>query len=76
MIKKQFLPHISIRLIVITVFIFSACIGYSQKNTLTLEDIYVNHTYSPKWFGPVKWYKSGEGYTSLEQSSDEKGRDI
>ena len=76
MMKKQFLPHISIRLIVITVFIISASIGYSQKNTLTLEDIYVNHTYSPKKFGPVKWYKNGEGYTSLEQSSDKKGRDI
>ncbi len=76
MIKKQFIPHISIRIIAFTIFIMSATIGYSQKNTLTLEDIYHNNTYSPKRFGPVKWYKNGEGYTTLEQSSDKKGRDI
>jgi len=48
--------------------------GQSQK--LTLEDIYVNHTYSTERFGPVKWYKNGEGYTSLEQSAEGKGNDI
>ena len=74
--KKQFSPNISIRLIVITVFVFSATISYSQNNILTLEDIYVNHSYSTSKFGPVKWYKNGVGYTSLEQSSDKKGRDI
>jgi len=75
-IKKQFLPHISIHLIVIIVFLISGAIGHSQKTRLTLEDIYVNNTYSPKRFGPIKWYKNGEGYTSLEQSSDKKGEDI
>ncbi|MDA3904756.1 MAG: S9 family peptidase, partial [Bacteroidales bacterium] len=43
---------------------------------LTLEDIYVNSTYSTESFGPVKWYKNGDGYTSLEQSVDSKGKDI
>ncbi len=54
----------------------SVAIGYSQKKQLTLEDIYINNTYSPKWFGPVKWYNNGKGYTSLEQSVDKKGENI
>ena len=73
---KQILTNISIRLTLIMVFVFSVAIGYSQKNSLTLEDIYVNNTYSPKRFGPVKWYKGGEGYTSLELSTDKRGKDI
>ena len=74
--KNQISPKISMRLIVLVAFLLSAAIGQSQKNVLTLEDIYVNNTYSPKRFGPVKWYKNGAGYTSLEKSSDNKGRDI
>ncbi|GAI93876.1 unnamed protein product, partial [marine sediment metagenome] len=74
--KKQILPDISIRLIVFVVFFMSATMGHSQKSLLTLEDIYVNNTYSPKRFGPVKWYNKGQGYTSLEQSSDKQGKDI
>lgn len=74
--KEQFLPRISMHLIVFIIFFMSLAIGYSQKNMLTLEDIYVNNTYSPKRFGPVKWYKNGTGYTSLEQSADNNGRDI
>ncbi|MBE0648747.1 MAG: S9 family peptidase [Bacteroidales bacterium] len=38
--------------------------------------MYVNNTYSTERFGPVKWYKNGVGYTSLEQSPDGKGKDI
>lgn len=74
--KKQILNKISLFLIIFTVFFISATMGKNQKNLLTLEDIYVNKTYSPKRFGPVKWYKNGEGYTSLEKSSDKKGKDI
>ncbi len=74
--KNKILSVISVRAIVVVVFVMSASLGHSQKSLLTLEDIYVNNTYSPKRFGPVKWYKNGEGYTSLEQASDNKGRDI
>ena len=74
--SKQFTIKFWIRLMVFMLFFISITTVYSQKSVLTLEDIYVNNTYSPNRFGTVKWYKNGEGYTSLEQSSDKKYRDI
>lgn len=74
--SKQFTIKFWIRLIVFIAFFISITTVYSQKSVLTLEDIYVNNTYSPNRFGPVKWYKNGIGYTSLEKSEDNKGKDI
>lgn len=74
--EKQFLPVMSLRLIVFVVFFMSVVTGHCQKNLLTLEDIYVNNTYSAKRFGPVNWYNNGEGYTTLEQSVDKHGKNI
>lgn len=73
---RQTYSGTSILLIVFVVLFMSVAAGHTQKSQLTLEDIYVNKTYAPKGFGPIKWYKNGEAYTSLERSSDNKGRDI
>ena len=74
--KKQFFNRISIRLLVLAIFLITAATCYSQKSKLTLEDIYINHTYSPKSPGPVKWYKNGSGYTTLEKPEGKAGKDI
>lgn len=74
--EKIITKKVSIQIFVLMVFLFSTVPGQSQEGMLTLEDIYVNHTYSTKRFGPVKWYKNGVGYTSREQSVDSKGEDI
>jgi len=74
--KKQiFFDKLTYVLVLVVVFL-SITPGYSQKSQLTLEDIYVNHTYSPRTYGPVKWYKGGEGYIVMEQSPDQKGEDL
>lgn len=70
------IKKLKVQISVLIVLVFSTFSVQSQEGKLTLEDIYVNHTYSSKRFGPVKWYKNGVGYTSLEKSADGKGRDI
>lgn len=74
--KKTIIKKVLIRILTLVIFLFSTIPGQSQQSLLTLEDIYVNHSYSPKRFGPVKWYKNGDGYTSLEQSADKQGANI
>ena len=61
------------------VFLFIASCGiYAQKNAhaLTLEDIYKNGTYSQKSFGPVRWMKDNNGYSTLEADTEYGGKDI
>lgn len=74
--EKIITKKVSIQIFALLIFLFLMVPGQSQEGILTLEDIYVNYTYSTERFGPVKWYKNGEGYTSLEQSADNKGRNI
>jgi dipeptidyl-peptidase-4 len=44
--------------------------------SLTLEDIYKNGTYAQKSFGPVRWMKDNNGYSTLETNRDFGGKDI
>jgi len=74
--EKIIIKKLSIQVFVLMTFFFLTIPGQSQEGMLTLEDIYVNHTYSTESFGPVKWYKNGLGYTSIEHSADSKGEDI
>jgi dipeptidyl-peptidase 4 len=62
---------------ILLIFIASAGI-YAQKNAhaLTLEDIYKNGTYSQKSFGPVRWMKDNNGYSTLEADTEYGGKDI
>lgn len=48
----------------------------SVSNKLTLEDIYSNRLYAVKGFGPVRWMKDNEGYSTIEPSRESKGREI
>jgi dipeptidyl-peptidase-4 len=47
-----------------------------QQSTLTLEDIYVNQTYRQKNYGPVRWMKDNQGYSTLEANQESGGTDI
>jgi len=54
-----------------------ANIGTAQKTpTLTLEDIYKNDAYGQKGFGPVRWMKDSQGYSTLEKNVEVGGKDI
>jgi dipeptidyl-peptidase-4 len=57
---------------------FPALISHSQQKqaSLTLEDIYVNQTYRQKNFGPVRWMKDNQGYSTLETNQESGGTDI
>ena len=46
------------------------------QTELTLRDIYSNGTYNQKGYGPVRWMKDNEGYSTLETNSQYEGKDI
>lgn len=48
----------------------------SGPNNLTLEDIYSKNLYAVKGFGPVRWMKDNEGYSTIERNETSKGQDI
>lgn len=51
------------------------CELYSQSE-LKLEDIYSNGSYSQNRFGPIRWMKDSDGYSSIEKSKSLEGDDI
>ncbi|HVZ97243.1 MAG TPA: DPP IV N-terminal domain-containing protein [Chitinophagaceae bacterium] len=51
-------------------------LAQTERTSLTLEDIYKNGTYSQKSFGPVRWMKDNEGYSTLEDNKEYGGKDI
>lgn len=61
-------------------FFLTTFFVYSQtqnaEQTLTLEDIYQNGTYRQEGFGPVRWMKDNEGYSTLEPNPSIEGTDI
>ena len=62
-------------LIIITLLSY---VGFPQTSItgLTLEDIYQNSTYRTKGFGPVRWMKDNNGYSTLEANTAMDGKDI
>ena len=61
----------------IAVLLFLCGNGFTQPNTrLTLEDIYQNGTYRQKGFGPIRWMKDNNGYTTLEANKEVDGKDL
>lgn len=62
----------------LAVLVFENTGAYAQKKTnpLTLEDIFSNGTYSQKGFGPVRWMKDNNGYSTLEPNRENRGKDI
>ncbi|MEQ9443173.1 MAG: S9 family peptidase [Cyclobacteriaceae bacterium] len=50
--------------------------GYAQRTDparLTLERIFSSNEFTPQRFGPAAWIDEGEGYTTLEPSSEVTG---
>lgn len=59
--------------------IFSICIsfiGFSQRGSLQLTDIYKDGGYQQKGFGPARWMKDNKGYSTLEYNAEAGGKDI
>jgi len=54
----------------------SLCNISIAQQQLTLGDIYSNNTYSQKGFGPVRWMKDNDGYSTLENNAASGGKDI
>ena len=46
------------------------------QQQLSLADIYSNNTYSQKGYGPVRWMKDNQGYSTLENNTLSGGKDI
>jgi dipeptidyl-peptidase 4 len=66
------------RSLLLFISIVLSIVTHGQQNnaSLSLEDIYTNHTYSQKNFGPVRWMKDNNGYSTLEANKDLGGTDI
>ncbi len=67
-----------VRKLLLFISIVLSIVAYGQPNntSLSLEDIYTNHTYSQRYFGPVRWMKDNQGYSTLETNKDLGGTDI
>jgi len=64
------------RFLLSSLLMFLAIVTFGQaKQDLTFDDQF-NGTYSAKGFGPARWTDGGKGYTTLDQSTGNKGRDI
>lgn len=63
------------RYIVILFMCFLGGEVFSQSE-LTLPDIYKNGVYRQNRFGPIRWMKDGEGYSSIEKNQNLDGDDI
>ena len=63
------------RILFIPLVLLITCSSWSQE-TLKLEDIFKNRTYSSKGYGPVRWMKDNKGYSTLERNKEVGGKDI
>jgi len=48
----------------------------AQNKKLTLEDIYTTNLYAVKGYGPVRWMKDNQGYSTLEWNEVAQGNDL
>ncbi|MCU4176428.1 S9 family peptidase [Carboxylicivirga sp. N1Y90] len=53
-----------------------ASIAQVVSPEFTLENIYKNNILDIQYFGPVRWLKDGQHYSTLEYNKDTKGQDI
>ncbi len=61
-------------LLLFTLLLFSSPLF--AQTSLRLEDIYRNDTYTTQKFGPVRWMKDNQGYSTLEKNTSLDGEDI
>ncbi len=71
--KKHCLP---IALALLASFFFNNLIIAQDYTELKLEDIYRNRVYTQERFGPVRWMKDSEGYSTLEVNAETGASDI
>lgn len=57
-------------------FLFGFISDLFSQSELTLPDIYKNGVYRQNRFGPIRWMKDGQGYSSIEKSTQLEGDDI
>ncbi len=62
-------------LIIITLFCLIGAESGVDKSKLSLDRLFSNE-FEAEGFGPARWLKSGQGYSTLEKSSTKKGRDL
>ncbi|MGY3052987.1 dipeptidyl-peptidase-4 [Pedobacter sp. UYEF25] len=62
-------------LILFVVAILSSSTAFAQTE-LNLKDIFSSSKYSQKSFGPARWMKDNEGYSTLEVNKQSGGKDI
>jgi dipeptidyl-peptidase 4 len=68
--------QISALLVVLVFFANTYLCAQERRASLTLEDIYSNGKYHENGFGPVRWMKDNEGYSTLETNTQYGGKDI
>jgi dipeptidyl-peptidase-4 len=62
--------------IILTLLVLLIVFSSWSQETLKLDDIFKNGTYSSKEYGPVRWMKDNKGYSTLEKNTDVGERDI
>lgn len=72
MINRRTFPF----LLVVAVTLAGASMAFGQDAQLTLENIYSNHTFASRGFGPVRWMKDSRGYSTVENNKEAGGREI
>jgi len=73
---RRTLKLISPLLVVLIFFVNTYLQAQEKRAVLSLEDIYKNGTYEQKRFGPVRWMKDNQGYSTLENDKEFGGSDI
>ena len=73
---RRTLKLISPLLVVLIFFVNTYLQAQEKRAALSLEDIYKNGTYEQKRFGPVRWMKDNQGYSTLENDKEFGGSDI
>jgi dipeptidyl-peptidase-4 len=71
--NSTLLRKLPVAIIIVWVSVVQA---QSTKPPLTLEDIFSKNTYHQKGFGPVRWMKDNNGYSTLEANTVSGGNDI
>ncbi|TVP52162.1 MAG: S9 family peptidase [Mongoliibacter sp.] len=61
---------------ILFVFLFAFAGEVYSQSALTLPDIFKNGVYSQNRFGPIRWMKDGQGYSSIEKSDRLSGDEI
>ena len=70
------IQKIGLYLLAVLIIVNNTAIAQTNRSRLTLEDIYQNGTYRTKGFGPVRWMKDHNGYSTLETNKEVSGKDI